>query len=215
MEILNLYIDPQRHPLPRLPKELQPVLQSFIPLHPGFYHRCNRRVRIRFEAPSTPAALLRAIAVESGESRALAHREALEALLSAFLIVCARQVANSGYDPGATPGEGSGALERMRLRLDSSCMEQHRLEDLARDVRMTPEALCRAFKRYTGKSVFEYIHQRRIENAAFALRNTEEKVVSVAFDCGFRDVSFFNRKFRALMGCSPVEYRKLCRSRGA
>jgi len=213
MEIVNLYLDPQHHPLPPIPPILRPLLQSFLPLHPGFYNRCNRLVRIRFGDPEPVAAMLRTIERES-RRREKAHREVMESLLSAFLILCARQLESSGLIPGAALTREDGGIERLRRHLDDSLGEQHTLAQLSKRVRMSPETLCRAFKRHTGKSIFDYIHQRRIELAAFALRNTGDKIVGIALDSGFQDVSFFNRKFRELMGCTPGQYRNRCRAVG-
>jgi AraC-like DNA-binding protein len=49
----------------------------------------------------------------------------------------------------------------------------------------------------------------RLRDAAARLATGNEKVLDIAFDCGFGDVSNFNRAFRAEFGVSPREYRSL------
>ena len=50
--------------------------------------------------------------------------------------------------------------------------------------------------------------ERRLQAAMLALRSTDDKVLAIALDCGFRDLSHFNRKFRDLVGVSPTAYRR-------
>ena len=33
------------------------------------------------------------------------------------------------------------------------------------------------------------------------------KITDIAYACGFNDISYFNRRFRARFGCSPTQYR--------
>jgi AraC-like DNA-binding protein len=47
----------------------------------------------------------------------------------------------------------------------------------------------------------------RLRRAAVRLRNEPAKIVDIALDCGFGDVSNFNRAFRAEFGVSPRAYR--------
>lgn len=205
MDIINLFLDPMRHTLPGVPETLLPTLRSFLPLHPGFFNRCNHRVRLCLDPVEPAAQLLQALIAETRREQP-GQREAMAHLLSLFLIRCCRQVRESGVVLPGSGGEG-GLLEAVRRRLDEEPGEPHTLAELAALARMTPESLSRAFKRYTGKPVFVYLHQRRIERAAFLLRYTSDKVAHVALDCGFGDVSFFNRKFRAFMNCAPSQYR--------
>ncbi|MEI8342045.1 MAG: helix-turn-helix transcriptional regulator [Verrucomicrobiota bacterium] len=57
------------------------------------------------------------------------------------------------------------------------------------------------------KSVFDYLIERRIQAAMMRLRGGDEKILAVAMDCGFNDLSYFNRKFKQLVGILPTQYR--------
>ena len=54
----------------------------------------------------------------------------------------------------------------------------------------------------------EYISHFRIEKACKELEGTKKSVMEIAFECGFPNLSKFNRLFRQIAGCSPNEYRK-------
>jgi len=53
----------------------------------------------------------------------------------------------------------------------------------------------------------EYLNMRRIQAAMIQLRSTRDKVVHVALECGFNDLAYFNRRFRAVTSMTPTEYR--------
>ena len=54
----------------------------------------------------------------------------------------------------------------------------------------------------------EYLQQLRLERASTLLKETEASVISIAQECGFASVSYFNRIFKAAYGITPSEYRK-------
>lgn len=64
------------------------------------------------------------------------------------------------------------------------------------------------FKRATGMSAMEHLCQLRIRAACEALGKTGRSVSEIAADCGFQNLSGFNRQFKKRVGCSPAQYRK-------
>lgn len=65
----------------------------------------------------------------------------------------------------------------------------------------------RTFERVTGITPHQYVRRARLREAAARLIGEREKVLDVALDCGFGDVSNFNRAFRAEFGASPRRFR--------
>ena len=63
------------------------------------------------------------------------------------------------------------------------------------------------FRKQGGLSAVEYISHFRIDTACRELIGTKKSVLEIAFDCGYRNISNFNRQFRKITGCSPTEYR--------
>lgn len=82
------------------------------------------------------------------------------------------------------------------------------LEDIALNVGMNASALCRYYKKNTGKKIFEYLSELRISYAAKLLTNHNITVSQVAYDCGYNSLSHFNHQFKDLTGYSPSEYAK-------
>lgn len=208
MDVMNIYLDPQNHPLPVLPGALREVLPEILPLHPAFQHRLNRIVRIQFDRPEEATNLVFAMYRELEESRE-GFREAVLLYFKLFLVCCCRQALATGMRPSVSRGSaGTPAVEELRRYLDSSYARRHRLRDLARQAGLSRTYLCRAFKAYTGKSVFDYLLDRRVQAAMLMLRSSDDKILSVALDAGFRDLPFFNRTFKARVGTTPGMYRR-------
>ena len=81
------------------------------------------------------------------------------------------------------------------------------LRRLAREVGLSPFHFLRLFERVTGATPHQYVMRTRLRTAATRLVTAEAKIVDVALDAGFNDVSTFNRAFRSEFGVSPRVYR--------
>jgi AraC-like DNA-binding protein len=82
------------------------------------------------------------------------------------------------------------------------------LDDLADMVGMTPTAFSRFFKLRTGRTLSEYIIDIRLGHAARKLVDTTMTIAEICYDCGFNNISNFNRIFKKRKGCSPTTFRE-------
>lgn len=82
------------------------------------------------------------------------------------------------------------------------------LESLAQEAKLSPYHFLRVFQQVTGLTPHQYVLRSRLREAALRLQSGTHKVLDVALDCGFGDVSNFNRAFRAEFGSSPRAYRQ-------
>lgn len=87
------------------------------------------------------------------------------------------------------------------------------LSELASIVSLHPGSLSRMFKQSTGYSVVEYINRIRIGLACKLLDETNEPIINIAYDCGYQNLSHFNRFFKKSKSATPSEYRFTRRSR--
>ncbi len=83
------------------------------------------------------------------------------------------------------------------------------IEQLAETVHLSKSYFMCRFKQSAGIGAIEYISQLRIKNACELLSKTKKTAAEIAFDCGFRNLSNFNRQFKKIVGCTPNEYRKI------
>lgn len=82
------------------------------------------------------------------------------------------------------------------------------LEKVADQAHMSPTAFCRWFKSRTGKTFISFLQELRINQACRLLRQTETSVAEIALQCGFQNLSNFNRRFKLHTGKTPLVYRK-------
>ena len=82
------------------------------------------------------------------------------------------------------------------------------LEEIAQYVNLNKSYLCRLFKQETGKSVFAYLNQIRMEKGAQYIRSHEKgySIKEIASLLGMEDPLYFTRRFKAYFGKSPSEY---------
>ena len=86
------------------------------------------------------------------------------------------------------------------------------LGSLAREAGLSPYHFLRTFERLTGITPHQYVRRARLRDAASRLAMEREKVLDIAYDCGFGDVSNFNRAFRNEFGVSPMTWKARGRS---
>ena len=68
--------------------------------------------------------------------------------------------------------------------------------------------LSRYFKRAVGLSFTDYVNRYRINESSYILKNSSEKILDIAYSCGFDSLRSFNRNFKSIMGLTPQEYRQ-------
>lgn len=92
--------------------------------------------------------------------------------------------------------------------IDTHLGEPIRLAQLAKEVSLHPNYFSTLFSSLMGMTVSEYILRHRLRRAAGLLASSEKSVLSVAQECGFNNVSYFNRVFRRHFSLTPTEYRR-------
>ena len=97
-------------------------------------------------------------------------------------------------------------------------IEQHpddglSLGSLASEAGLSPYHFLRTFGHLTGVTPHQYILRARLREAAMRLVEEPARVLDIALDCGFGDVSNFNHAFREEFGVSPRAYRLQARDR--
>jgi AraC-like DNA-binding protein len=82
-----------------------------------------------------------------------------------------------------------------------------RLAELLALTRMSKATFSRQFLRHAGKPLSHHLTSLRIQAAQEELQSTKRSVLDIALGCGFTQLTFFNRTFRAQTGTTPTEYR--------
>ena len=131
---------------------------------------------------------------------------ALYAMLG--VIVDGHLYSNVTGDAEISDSKNIPKLKKVLSFLRENYESQLSLTDIAKAADMSPKYFCYFFKEKTGKTPVEYLNGYRIEKASQMLLNSDQSVTEIAFSCGFNDLSYFIRTFKAQKGISPAKFRK-------
>lgn len=91
--------------------------------------------------------------------------------------------------------------------IEAGFRQEMSVEELSKKAGYSERHFLRIFKETYNMTPTEYINAIRIEYACQRLRETKENVTDIAYDCGFRNMSYFYRVFREKMNTTPQKYR--------
>ncbi|MFD2327899.1 response regulator [Cohnella sp. GCM10020058] len=83
-----------------------------------------------------------------------------------------------------------------------------KIQDIASEVHFSTAYLSYLFKRETGKNLWDFVTELRIEEAKRMLETTDKKRYEIAYAVGYESPEHFGRMFKRYAGLSPAEYRK-------
>jgi AraC-like DNA-binding protein len=129
--------------------------------------------------------------------------------LSVHLAIRAIELAAHGSThPGGFPPNVESRVTRTIRTIDRHSDAPLTVEALAAEARLSPYHFLRTFERLTGVTPHQYVRRVRLREAANRLVSEAGTVLEIALDCGFGDVSNFNRAFRTEFGRSPLAFRR-------
>lgn len=82
------------------------------------------------------------------------------------------------------------------------------LKQVAKLYFVNEKYLGRVFKSETGYTFHRYLNHVRINHAISYLETTEKSILDISLDCGFENVTYFNRCFMKFYGMTPTQYRR-------
>tara|TARA_R110002050_G_scaffold100580_1_gene208100 strand:- start:29636 stop:30529 length:894 start_codon:yes stop_codon:yes gene_type:complete len=78
--------------------------------------------------------------------------------------------------------------------------------DVAKNIGMNKSAFSRFFKKTHRKPFTKYLNEIRIGYSCKLLIENKESITSIAYLCGFNNISNFNRQFKVIKGSTPSSY---------
>lgn len=82
------------------------------------------------------------------------------------------------------------------------------VDQIANEVNMTVPAFCRFFKKTTNKTFVQFLNEYRVAYACNLLSEPSSSIMDISFECGFSNLSNFNRAFKKITGKSPSSFRQ-------
>ncbi len=131
---------------------------------------------------------------------------AVRAALDLVLIEAARILDESATGISRIPTHP--AVARARDLIDEEAAYPWTLEALAAAVGLSRAHLAERFAAEVGRPPYAYLLERRVERCAQLLSDTGRNIADIAADAGFSSSSAMARTFRAVLGCSPGQWRR-------
>ncbi|HWQ78140.1 MAG TPA: response regulator [Anaerovoracaceae bacterium] len=105
-------------------------------------------------------------------------------------------------------GYKAGALtRRAKDYIKANFSKTITLEDVAREIHVSPQYLSKLFKDETGENFIEYLTGIRIRNAKSMLEGDELSIKEICYNIGYSDPNYFSRIFKKIVGVTPTEYK--------
>lgn len=105
-------------------------------------------------------------------------------------------------------GDDNHRIDTIYDFVRSNFDERITVDEVAVKVNMTTSAFCRFFKRSTAKTFIQFLTEYRIAHACKLISEESTSISQIALDCGFQNLSNFNRAFKNVTEKSPSQYRQ-------
>lgn len=101
----------------------------------------------------------------------------------------------------------SPMVQKTVTYIDTNLSGDLSLSTLASVQNMNASYLSALFSKETGKTVTEYVNEKRMAAAAQLLRTTRLQIQTIAQHCGMSDVNYFSKLFKKHYEMTPKQYR--------
>lgn len=120
----------------------------------------------------------------------------------------ARVLASSSFAHTARSNE-SRRVEKVKQYINDHYAKPLKLADLAGLVGMSPVSFSRFFRQRTGRTLSDYIVDIRLGFAARMLVDSSKNISEICYECGFNNLSNFNRTFKSKRNYTPRDFRAM------
>ncbi|MGC9452237.1 MAG: helix-turn-helix transcriptional regulator [Oceanipulchritudo sp.] len=146
---------------------------------------------------------VREIFVEERMER-VGNRALQQALVTRMLVELARTPARTA----AGQVDSVHRVEAYLTTLEQEFWRACSIDEVAASLGLSRRRFTQLFRGLAGESWLSRVNRLRLEHAAALLRSTRLSVRSVAFECGYPDLSHFYRAFKGRFGMSPGKWRE-------
>lgn len=108
---------------------------------------------------------------------------------------------------GAVSYQGINRISPIMAYVEKEFRKKITLTEVAEILNVTPEHMCRLFKKYTDMTFNEYLMSLRISAFYQMLQGTNQKISSILEECGITNYKVFIREFKKTFGKTPEMIR--------
>lgn len=104
--------------------------------------------------------------------------------------------------------KGTPIIKKAIRYIQNNMTSKLNIEEIASHVGLSPTYFMKLFKQSTKMTCVEYINTLRLDKATTLLLETTESILEIAHNCGYSNLSLFNRDFKKAFEITPSQYRK-------
>lgn len=134
------------------------------------------------------------------------HEIIVRAYLFEILVLLSRKYNKESAVSNVRIGRLNDMEAALRF-IDENITAPISLDKIALNANMSRTYFCTVFKKLNGLSPWEYIGLKRIQMAQKLLEISQKSILEISLECGFNNISHFNRAFKSATGRKPSEYR--------
>lgn len=110
----------------------------------------------------------------------------------------------------AYSGQAPGRVHKLMHYIQQNFKDEITLQQAASVSGLQIHSFCRFFKTLTNRTFSDFLNEVRISFACKLLQQSDLPVTQIALECGYTNISYFNRCFKKINKVAPKEYRNLC-----
>lgn len=99
-------------------------------------------------------------------------------------------------------------IQRIKGIVEREYMKDISLNDIAKQVHLSPAYVSYIFKQESGQPLVKYMTDVKMAKARRFLEDKNMKIIQVGRACGYENPSYFNRLFKNYYGVTPKQYRE-------
>ena len=181
------------------------VLENLIRCNPKYHHILQFKGDIQIQLDF----LMKSILKEYSKKEASWKQSIISEIIK-FCILIERFRSLGPSSPYAKTGKD---IEDVLNYIGKNLTDVLSVGEIADNVGLSPNYLSTKFKKNIGINIVDYITVKRINEAKKMLESkSKEKVISIAFEVGFKELSHFNHTFKKHTGFTPSQYRQMAKS---
>lgn len=174
-----------------------------------FFSKAERGLKISGSTHTRIASLLTKMNESSGLQRIVYLVQVLECLTASKDTEALASITyKNSYDT-----KDNHKIDEVFLYLNNNFMRDISMPEVAKLCHMTPQSFCRFFKTRTKSTFIDFLNDIRISHARKLLIESDDQTIAeIAYLCGYKNLSNFNKLFKIKTRLTPKEYKKNLRA---
>ena len=104
--------------------------------------------------------------------------------------------------------QSSGLIERAKKYINTHFKNDISLDEISREIDISPYYFSKLFKEETGENFIEYLTTTRMEYAKSLILKSNLNMKEICAEVGYQDPNYFSRIFKKTVGVTPTEYKE-------